>query len=115
MWEQDVSVTDAYERFPELRQLEGREDSDAFGCSALVEITEVKGAKVGVRGSALLAGKSEGYLPVGGRVVGGGEEEGVGSGRCPVLSMVGEGAVGVRKGVVVGYSEYVAKLFENFD
>ncbi len=84
-----------------------------FGCAALLEIREVKGAKLEVRGSPLLVEKARAYLPAGYDGTGGGE--GLSSGRCPVLRVWGDGAVGVGKRVVVDYSEYVAKLFENFD
>lgn len=111
VWEEEVSVDEAYDAFPELKRLNGLHDVLGFGCSALLEISEVKGARLEVRGSPLLAEKARRYLPADGTVGG----EGPSSSRCPVLSICGDGAVGVAKGAVVDYSEYVAKLFENFD
>ena len=104
-------MDEAYEQFPELKRLNGLHDVSEFGCSALLEIGEVEGARLEVRGSPLLVEKARIYLPADGSVGG----EGPSSSRCPVLSLCGDGAEGVAKGVVVGYSEYVAKLFENFD
>lgn len=120
VWEEEYSVEETYEKYPELKIFAGSDDVSAFGCSALLEIVEVKGAAAAaaleVRGSALLAEKASAYLPANNGTVGGvGGEEGPSSLRCPVLCIRGEGAVGVGKGVVVEYSEYVAKLFENFD
>lgn len=111
VWEEEVSVEAAYEEFPELKCFDGRDDVSTFGCSALLEIIEVEGAALEVRGSPLLAEKARSYVPGSGTVGG----EGPTSSRCPVVSICGEGAVGVGKRVVVEYSEYVAKLFENFD
>ncbi|KAL9064454.1 MAG: hypothetical protein Q9161_008862 [Pseudevernia consocians] len=123
VWEDSYSLESAYEKYPELKNFDGCDDVSAFTCSALLEIImDVKekekekgsGGGVEVRGSALLGEKARGYLPANGTVSCGGGE-GPRSSRCPVVRIRGEGAVGVGKGVVVEYSEYVAKLFENFD
>ena len=113
VWEEEKdSVEKTYEKYPELKIFAGSDDVSTFGCSALLEIVEVKGAaELEVRGSALLGEKARAYLPANGTVKGGGPS----SSRCPVVCIRGEGAIGVGKGVVVEYSEYVAKLFENFD
>ncbi|KAF6219066.1 hypothetical protein HO133_005610 [Letharia lupina] len=113
VWEEGLSVHEAYEEFPELKAFDGRGDVSAFGCSALLELIEVDGAALVVRGDALLAEKARGYLPAHGSVAVAGE--GPNSSRCPVVSICGDGAIGVGKKVVIDYSEYVAKLFENFD
>lgn len=114
VWEEDVSAEDAYAAFPVLKESDdARHDVSEFDCAALLEIGEVKGAKLEVRGSPLLVEKARAYLPAG--YDGTGRGEGLGPGRCPALRVWGDGAVGVGKRVVVDYSEYVAKLFENFD
>ncbi len=109
-------MADAYAEYPVLKESDdARHDVSEFECAALVEIGEVRGAELEVRGSPLLVEKARACLPAGYDDDGMGMGEGVGSGRCPVLRVWGDGAVGVGKRVVVDYSEYVAKLFENFD
>lgn len=98
VWEEEVSVDEAYEQFPELKRLNGLHDVSEFGCSALLEIGEVEGARLEVRGSPLLVEKARIYLPADGSVGG----EGPSSSRCPVLSLCGDGAEGVAKGVEIG-------------
>lgn len=104
-------MDEAYEEFPELKTFDRMDDVSMFGFSASLEIMEVKGAALKVRGSALLDEKARAYLPANGTV----EGEGLSPSRCPMLSVCGAGAIGVGKMVVIDYSEYVAKLFENFD
>ena len=111
VWEEEMSIDAAYEEFPALRTFNGLDDVSVFGYSALLEITEMEGAALEVRGSPLLGEKARSYVPANGTVGGGGPT----SSRCPVLSICGEGAAEVGERVAMEYSEYVAKLFENFD
>lgn len=111
VWEDTVSINDAYEKDVDLKTFQNEEDASEFSLSALIEVVENDEAEVVIKGSSLLAEKARSAINVPVSVESGGPT----SSRCPVISIHGQEAAAVATATISAYSHYVSALFENFD
>lgn len=110
VWDGSLLVSEAWEKYPDLKSFAGEEDVTIFALSAIFDVQQTEDSGATASGSPVLITAVQKEAPMV-KV----KDSTIMSKRAPVVSIRGRDAVEVCAKTVAWYSEYVAALFGNFD